>query len=458
MTDRARQVKIDEAFAHLTSGSWSLKLPVYDQIGSVETALLENLFEQELSAIKDETPGFYVDNGKIRARIENCLELYEFGEDFEKSGAARLLKALIAKSLPAPELEAAQQTLSKKVTSGTASPAPNVAPKGAGSTSPAAFAKNEQERRPAAPQQAQKPPVDQAPDQQPKFREDPLEPFGEYSAKRIVVTLPAEDGAQIGPGEILLMPALLPPPPPEGDEKMFTNTWLEGKPWHTLSIGIGVINVTDVSEDDFTEMQSEFYSSAQTAYKMYSARPLSKAEPKIRAGEALIACGRDLGAYGTNFQKAGEDLGAAMLDHFEMFEPQNAEFIRKSGLQITIGERMADVIASVRDIEDHFLGDGPANPEQGPAQGLRGSITPQERLDRPIVLQRALQMHLSAGQDFCQSMQAALLELRQAQLTRATGLQVETSRFDRVMAEDWFMPLRDLAGKLKVSEEPVPAP
>jgi hypothetical protein len=447
--------------AHLTSGNWGLKLPVYQKFDECGIDRLEDLLKQGITSAQSEFPEFELYHAEsFREKIESCIEICSFGEGREKALAKDILRSLVKAALSdeTPHLDKVQKS------------APEYPPRQLEQVQKPSNSSDGFSAAPADPVGAKSRTKDfQSPSDKSEFPQkaslgenntfsDPLEPFGDYSAKRIVVTLPAEVGAELNPGEILRLPRILPPGPPRGEGQDSVSKWLEGQPWHALSIGIGITNFDDVSADDFTEMQSEFFSSPETAYGAYKARRTLKSEPKITAGQSLISLGRDLGKYSTSFQKAAEDLGAAILDHFETFEPKSAEFFQRSGLRVVICERLADIIASTRDVEDYFLQDGPDSSGQGGPQDMRGSINPNQRLDHPVCLQRAVMMHFTAGHDFSVALQGALLELRQSQLTKKTGVIVEPSSFDRAMRSDWFMSLEDLEAQVSALKEPEMAP
>ena len=278
-------------------------------------------------------------------------------------------------------------------------------------------------------------------------------PIDDVGSDPIVTHHRGTDEASIASGELMILPRIL-PPPPAGEDGALHGAWLDGAAWHPLSMGVKPVIPEGTSMDDVVEMQSEFYAVPAAALKTYAARRPSDVEQSAADARELHRCGIDLGHYGVTYERAASGLSEAYLAHLSRYFPEGAAFLRRVGVGISCPPALADATASALDIEAHFIETGPDGQEQGSAPDARGAIGARARLDRPWVLERAMQLHLDSGVPLARGLVEGLVELRHAQAVRAHGDGITTDRFDRLFSEDW---LRELSDYTVDVESPTPA-
>jgi hypothetical protein len=286
--------------------------------------------------------------------------------------------------------------------------------------------------------------------------EDIYDPLGDFTDKALYHKWPGSGGSdmsRIASGELMKLPGVL-PPPPSGTKGEDFGKWLDGDIWHPLALSLKLDLLDDDNIDDLTEMQSEFYAEPAGAIKTYSARAPSDPEEGRSQSEFLFRAGRDLGRYAFNVHTAAEELSRSVLKYLEEYEPRSAEFLGRIGFEVHCSEKLAVVIASALDIEKFFLEDGPDGSDEGSMHDIRGSLSPDSRLDNTHVLDRAILMHFTVGVPLAKGMTDALIELRHAQVSRDAGHFVVSTDFDEAFSKDWFIELDEY----EFANEETPAP
>lgn len=275
------------------------------------------------------------------------------------------------------------------------------------------------------------------------FSDGPLWDEAQNAVEKITaMQKPDRQSSGFSGGDILLVPRLLPPPPDKANGEKY-GAWLEGNPHHPMAFAFKPDLDADRSFDDMVEMQSEFYADPDSAILTYGARkPVSPAAGDADA-IALFHAARDLGVQGTTLDQALKDLRASVLRYLAEFEPSTMETLGAMGFDIRAHHQLLHVIASARDIEEHFLEDAPESASQGRQPDLRGSISANDRLDGRYMLDRAVILHFMSGVALSTGMRSALIELRHAQLCRHEGRDVLSSEFDARFDFDMFQPLEN---------------
>jgi hypothetical protein len=264
--------------------------------------------------------------------------------------------------------------------------------------------------------------------------------FGELDELLAAPFFPASGGAS-GAGPIRTPSAL--PPPPETDDPDLIRGWLRGLPAFADSIAVraGLLDFGDPG--DLMEIEAEFHTDPKAALRLY------KAVTPVRDGTADAAwcarLGRDIGRFGVTHEGGVEVLASQLRALIGQGPADRYAPLARSGAVLVVREELAEAVCGLIDAEAEFLEDGPAD-TSGPDQNLLGSFSPSCDLSRGRCLERALGLHLVAGQSMGSAMRQSLTEFRIAQALRENPeapISFINDRFDL----DAALPLSELCGR-----------
>lgn len=264
--------------------------------------------------------------------------------------------------------------------------------------------------------------------------------------------------SRIGSGELMRLPRILPPPPAGEDGDTYAK-WLDGEVWHPQAISLRLTLFEDDLVDDIFEMQSEFYAVPSAARETYGSRTPFDLETSDanNDGYTLYRRGRDIGFQKWTFEAAKQTLAESVLRFFHEYEPVTAEYLELIGFEVKIDIQLAAAISAALDVEKYYMEkDPPDNASEGGPQNLRGSISSSCRLDRQVILEKAVIKHFFTGTPIATSLVEGLRELRQAQLSRHLGAEVPNEDFDRKYDFDCFFDLDEYFPERSVTAEMSP--